>query len=233
MLNPNEKLDVYFNSVPKTFPPKVQEALRMIGTPALQLLALRRYIRKSKGLDSQWVWSHEQINVYQNSLQFTRVRSEIEKVRKKFEELNPGYTLGVSPIRDLDRQVALWKGNKTVHVAAEDLKRKCLQEIVNYSDWPDQNGIEKFRTFLRHCSVHPEPTSAAPGLSDHGQMNAIDFVIIQGHRKIADTKTATIDTQWDAPGWTQKLKDAVLLSNSLFIGPLPHPREPWHYTLPH
>jgi hypothetical protein len=233
MATPNDKLNAHFNALAQTFPPKVQEALRMIGHPARQLLALRRYIRKAKGLDTQWVWSHEQIRSYQASPQFARVRMEIEKVRNKFEELNPGYTLGVSPIRDLPRQVALWNGNKTVHAAAEDLERKSLQEIGKYPDAPDPASTEKFRAFLGHCSVHPEPTSAAPGLSDHGQMRAVDFIVMQGHRKVADTATATIGIQWDAPGWTKKLNDAVTLSKSLFIGPLQHPREPWHYTLPH
>jgi hypothetical protein len=205
----------------------------MIGSPPLEVLALRRYIRKAKGLDAQWVWSHEEIQSYEFSPKAARVRFEVEKVKKKFEELNPGYTLGVSPIRDLNRQVALWNGNKTVHIAAEDLRRKCCLEIIQYADQPNIQSTEKFRLFLGHCPVHPEPTSAAPGLSDHGQMNAIDFVVLQGHKKIADTKTASIGLQWDAPGWTQKLRDAVTQSNSVFIGPLEHPREPWHYSLPH
>ncbi len=122
MPNPNDKVNVYFNLVARTFPPKVQEALRLIGSPAHQLLALRRYIRKAKGLDAQWVWSDEQIHSYERSPQFARVRIEIEKVRKKFEENNPGYTLGVSPIRDLNRQVTLWKGNKTVHACYRSRK---------------------------------------------------------------------------------------------------------------
>jgi hypothetical protein len=229
----NEKLQLHFNAVATTFPPKVQEALRMIGLPALQILALRRYIRKAKGLDAQWVWSHEQISSYKASPQFARVRSEIEKVKTTFEKMNPGYSLAYSPIRDLKRQVRLWNANKTVAVAAGDLERKCLQEMANYPERPDPNSVEKFRKFLGHCPVHPEPTSAAPGLSDHGQMNAIDFVVMKGATKIADTRTVTIGTEWDAPGWTQKLKDAVVLSQSLFAGPLQHPREPWPYTLPH
>ena len=241
MANPNEKVDLYFSAVAKTFPPKVQEALRMIGDPALgagpdsrarQLLALRRYVRKAKGLEAQWVWSHEQIKHYEASPEFARVRTEIAKVKNQFEELNPGYTLGVSPIRDLHRQVALWNGNKTVHAAAEGLKRKCLQEAASYPDRPDSNTTERFRTFLGHCAVDPEPTSAAPGLSDHGQMHAIDFVVKQGERTIADTVSKTIGAQWDAPGWTQKLNDAVRLSKSLFSHEyLQHPREPWHYKL--
>jgi hypothetical protein len=171
---PKERLDLHFKLVAETFPPKVQEALEMIGKPTLQLLALRRYIRKAKDLSAQWVWSQEQIHSYEASKQFTQVRLEIEKVRKTFEGLNPGYTLGVSPIRDLKRQVRLWNGNKTVHIAGEDLEQKCLFEIAKYPDMPDQMAVDRFRTFLGHCPVHPEPTSAAPGLSDHGQMHAID-----------------------------------------------------------
>jgi len=233
MGNSNTRVEVYLKMVAMSSQPKIQEALRMIGKPALQLLALRRYLRKTRGLDGQWVWSHEQIKSYEASPQFTRARQEIEKVRKQFENLNPGYSLGVSPIRDLNRQVALWNGNQTVHMAADDLMRKCLQEIDNYPDARDKNDSDRFCAFLTSSPVHPEPTSAAPGLSDHGQMHAIDFVVMKGHLKIADTKTATIGIQWDAPGWTQKLNDAVTLSKSLFQGPLQHPREPWHYILPH
>jgi hypothetical protein len=233
MANPDAKLNLYFEAVAQTVQRKVQEALGLIGNFPRQLLALRRYIRKENNLDTQWVWTEEQIKAYEASPRAARVRLEVEKVRKKFEELNPGYTLGVSPIRDLQRQVNLWNGNATVRLAADDLRWKCLQEIAGYPDWPDVNARARFRAFLGHCSVQPEPTSAAPGLSDHGQMNAIDFVILQGHRKIAGTTTATIPAEWDAPRWTQKLKEAVTLSHSVFIGPLQHPREPWHYTLPH
>ena len=69
-----------------------------------------------------------------------------------------------------------------------------------FSSW-----TENF-AFSSVTAVHPEPTSPAPGLSDHGQMHAIDFVVMKGHTKIADTKTATIGIQWDTPGWTQKFK---------------------------
>jgi len=233
MTDLNKRVEAYSDAVATTFKSKVQDALQKIGEPPLQLLALRRYIRKARDLDSQWVWSHEQIATYEHSPEFVQVRHEIQKVVRKFEELNPGYTLGVSPIRDLNRQVVLWKRNKTVHAAAADLKRKCLLEVVDYPDLPNLSARERFRTFLRHCEVHPEPTSAAPGLSDHGQMHAIDFVVMQGSIKIADTTSQTIGIKWDQPGWTNKLKDAVTQSNSLFVGPLQHPREPWHYTLPH
>jgi hypothetical protein len=229
------KLGIYQNGVAKTFPPKVQEALRMIGEPSRELLALRRYIRKAKTLDAQWVWSPQQMKDYEHSPHAMQVRAEIAKVTKQFEKQNPGYTLGTSPIRDLARQVRLWNGNHTVREAAGRLRTKCLQEIEApaYSDVPSADSISKFKRFLGECAVHPEPTSAAPGLSDHGQMHAIDFIIVQGNRKIADTISSSIPIAWIKPQWDQKLKLAVQSSGSRFDGPLPHPPEPWHYWIRH
>jgi hypothetical protein len=235
MANTNEKLSAYYREVATTFPPKVQEALKMIADPPLELLALRRYVRKDddKELDAQWVWSAEQIRKFEHSAEFKRTNVQIEKVKTAFEDLNDGYTLRSSPIRDLKDQVSLWKGNDTVHTAAKGLKQYCLRAIVDYPDQPDLPATKRFRSFLKGCEVDPEPTSAAPGLSDHGQMHAVDFVVVckRDGKIVAGTKSRDMKIRWDAAGWTEKLKDAVTQSGSLFIGPLAKPREPWHYTL--
>src|SRR5262249_44729870 len=155
MADPIEKLDVYADAIARTLPAKVQVALQKIGNPARELLALRRYVRKAKGLDAQWVWSDEQIKAYEASPWAVQVNAEIDKVKKKFAELNPGYTLAVSPIRDLKKQISLWNRNNTVHLAAEDLNGKCLREIVDYPDLPDSDATQRFRRFLGHCAVVP------------------------------------------------------------------------------
>jgi len=230
----NAKLLLYLGAVAATFPPKVRGALSMIGDPPrVQLLALRRYIRKAKSLDAQWVWDQEQIRAFEHGAASAHVRAEIDKVKSAFTTLNPGFTLGVSPIRNLARQVTKFKGNTSVQKAATGLEQDCLRAMDNYPDNPDQVATQAFRTFLGQCSVQPEPTSAAPGLSDHGQMNAIDFVVvrIQGQKLIAGTTTSTIRDAWDAPGWTEKLQAAVKSAGEAFKGPLASPREPWHYVL--
>jgi hypothetical protein len=233
MAGPEEKLDAYYRVIANTFPSKVQQTLKMIGEPSLELLALRRYIQKEKDLDVQWVWSERQIKDFEKSPEYGRTKIEIDKVKQTFTRLNgEEYTLGSSPIRNLDKQVRLWKGNKKVRTGAKDVRRKCLRELANYPDLPDLQATGNFRTFLKKCSVHPEPTSAAPGLSDHGQMHAVDFVILKKGETIAGTDTQTIESKWDAAGWTDKLKAAVTQSASLFDGPLRSPREPWHYSLP-
>ncbi len=233
MANAEEKLDIYYRAIADTFPSKVQQTLKMIGEPSLELLALRRYIQKEKDLDAQWVWSERQIRDFEKSPEYGRTKIEIEKVKQAFTRLNgEEYTLGSSPIRNLDKQVKLWKGNKKVKAGAKDVRGKCVRELADYPDLPDLQATKKFRAFLKQCSVHPEPTSAAPGLSDHGQMHAVDFVILKEGKTIAGTDTTTMQLKWDAPGWTDKLKEAVMQSASLFDGPLRSPREPWHYSLP-
>lgn len=253
----NEKLQVYFDELAATFPEKVQNALKKIRDfrseknplpaqkVALQLLALWKYI-KAKNLDAKWVWSDELLRAYP-----APVRDGIKKITEEFEVLanspsNPLYTsakvtsikpftLGHSDPRNLNKQVELWNNNtKTVPQAAEDIKRKCLLEIVDYPDLPD---TEKFRTFLKTCTVIPGTTNAAPGLSDHGHMNAVDFVVKQNDRTIAGTSTGKMKEKWDDPGWTQMLNTAVknyLMNNSskLFSEDhLKNPREPWHYIV--
>jgi len=47
-------------------------------------------------------------------------------------------------------------------------------------------------------------------------MEAIDFVVMKDGKKIADTVTANIGLDWDGPGWTMKLKKAVIESKATF-----------------
>jgi hypothetical protein len=84
--------------------------------------------------------------------------------------------------------------------------QRCRLEIVHYPDQPDPQSIEKFRSFLGDCKVDPEPSLAAPGTSDHGRMEAIDFVVIKDGKTIAGTETETAALKWDNPGWTMKLE---------------------------
>jgi hypothetical protein len=61
-------------------------------------------------------------------------------------------------------------------------------------------------------------------------MRAIDFQVHQGASIVAGPRTSTIDTEWDASGWSAKLDAAVRSASQRFVGPLSSPREPWHYT---
>ena len=153
-------------------------------------------------------------------------------MRKKFEILNPGYTLHVNTkVRSLETQIKSWNETKSVQVAAQDLVTAANMEISKpvYKDLPDQPSLMRFELFLKNRRVPSTPTVAVPGLSPHGQLRAFDFQIKQGDKIIAGTNTSVIKDIWDGQGWTEKLRTAVKSASTKFNGPLESPREPWHY----
>jgi hypothetical protein len=81
-----------------------------------------------------------------------------------------------------------------------------------------------------HVAPLIPPGNAAPGLSGHGQMRAVDFVVMQGAQVIATTIVASAQTAWRDPGWADRL--AVVARQANLRGPLRVPDEPWHWVLP-
>jgi len=170
---------------------------------------------------------------YKQSTEYREAIAEVENVRKKFETLNPGYSLHVNTqVRSLEAQIKSWNETNSVKVAAEDLVTATRLEISNpvYKDMPDQPSLMRLERFLKDQRVVSTPTVAVPGLSPHGQLRAFDFQIKQGDKIIAGTNTAVIKDVWDGQGWTEKLRTAVTSASRKFKGPLASPREPWHYT---
>jgi hypothetical protein len=60
-------------------------------------------------------------------------------------------------------------------------------------------------------------------------MRAVDFQIMREGRIVAATEVAAVARAWEAPGWDDKLKQAIVASGTRFEGPLKSPNEPWHY----
>jgi hypothetical protein len=100
---------------------------------------------------------------------------------------------------------------------------------TDFSSPASAEGREQFRQLL--LATQPVPTTplAAPGLSRHGQMGAIDFQVMNGQQLAAGADTRTTRSVWDEPGWTAKLSSAVQAAGAGFTGPLQAPYEPWHY----
>ena len=109
--------------------------------------------------------------------------------------------------------------------------RQASREIEKpiYELPPPATSVEGFATWLRERGVDPEPGNAAPGTSDHGQVKAVDFVVMRGRELVAGTTRSTIPSAWTAPGWAQKLVEAV--AGTRLRGPLRTPYEPWHWSL--
>ncbi len=213
--------------------PRVAAALARIDGTGRRLLALRSYLRSSDRLPERWSWSQEQIAAYEGSPEHAALQQEIERVRQAFTRENPGFELWVNPqVRSLDRQIDSWNSNESVAAAAAGLSTAAI-EYLNTPAFPASDG-ERARkaveSFLAGYRPVPTPTVAAPGLSPHGQMRAVDFQVHQGDRIVAGPATATIAADWDAAGWSAKLDAAVRAASNRFVGPLASPREPWHFT---
>jgi hypothetical protein len=231
--NINPKLEIYLTSVITRLDKRILEAVEKIDGTGRRLLAVRGYLRSARILDSRWSWSEEEVKRYKASGEYRQVVAEIEKIKKKFEELNPGYSLHVNTeVRSLDTQVEKWNETVSVRSAADDIFNSALKEITkpSYKGVPDKRSLARFKQFLRSYKLMQEPAVAVPGLSPHGQMRAFDFQIKQGNKIIARPETATIETVWESQDWAQRLKKAVTLASRKFTGPLSSPREPWHYT---
>ena len=232
-VNAGGKIEVYLDALAKKLDPKVADAISSIeGTPR-RLLALRGYIRNRSLLKSNWSWNNQEIAQYKQSAEYRAALEEVDKVKNKFAELNPGYSIDVNTeVRTLDLQIASWNREKSVSAAAQELFTAVEKELSNpiYKDVPDQTSLDQFQGFLQNQKISVSPTVATPGLSQHGQLRAFDFRIKKGNQIIATTLSSTIDSVWDGQGWTQKLKAAVSAASQKFRGPLANPREPWHYT---
>jgi hypothetical protein len=223
----------YVDAIASRQDPRVASALARIEGTGRRLLALRSYLRSGGRLTERWSWDEQQIAAYGQSPEYRDLQAEIERVRKAFAAANPGYDLWVNPqVRSLDIQIEHWNTNESVAQASAGLL-DATQEYVGSARFPE-SGTDAARkaveAFLSGHVLAVTPTIAAPGLSPHGQMRAVDFQVQQGGKIVAGPKTATIVMDWDSTGWTQRLEAAVRTSSSRFVGPLASPREPWHYT---
>jgi len=226
----NGALDEYLQHIADSLPEKTAAALKQIdGTPR-RLLATRAYLRAGDTLRSRWSWTTDEIKDHARSAEYRALLVETEKVRALFESQNPGYTLYANTeARSLELQIARFNTNPSVARVAASLHKQALAEIGKpvYGS-PDQaDVVERFKQFLVRWRPPTAAPLAAPGISRHGRLRAIDFQIMKGGVVVAPTETATVKRNWDAPGWTRKLQAAAAGSN--FRGPLQSPYEPWHY----
>lgn len=227
---PEQRLEQYLDRVTATLPVHAVDTLTKIeGTPR-RLLAARSYLRAGEGLGTRWSWSAEEIRAHMKSAEYRALIAETEQVRRRFEAQNPGYTLYANTeARSLELQITRYNTNKSVARAAYHLQKSALAEVFRpeYDSPADANSVERFKRFLTGWRPPTAAALAAPGISRHGQLRAIDFQIMKDGAIVAPTETATVKRNWDAPGWTEKLQ--AVMSGTKFRGPLRSPYEPWHY----
>jgi hypothetical protein len=211
---------------------RVVEALGSIDGTGRQLLALRSYVRSASILDERWSWDEAQIAAYADSPEKLRLDAAVARVRCHFESANPGHTLFVNEqIRSLDRQIEKWNRSETIKRSADYMLETIRAEVASpkFPKASSQKGVTAFRDLLVAFKPVPTPSLAAPGLSLHGRMQAVDFQVMAGDRLVADTDVTTVVETWEASGWKAKLQRAIDEANAGFVGPLKNPNEPWHY----
>jgi hypothetical protein len=209
-------------------PPPVIDALHLIAGFDRRLLALRSYLRAGDALSARWSWSQEQLALYPSSPEGKAVAVDIDAVVAAFTAANPNFSLHVNrQVRSLEQQITHWNENGSVGTTAAalltDLERR-------FSDNPASLNGDELRKALIEWRPKIAASLAAPGLSAHGQGRAFDFQVEHGGQVIAGPNVATAHRQWDAPGWTLKLRAAVAVAGNHFVGPIQSPYEPWHYA---
>ncbi len=129
-------------------------------------------------------------------------------------------------------QVERWNSNASVRAASEAILAAAQSLIASPGFPADRPELarEALRAFLSSHTPVQSPTIAAPGLSLHGQVRAVDFQVHQGGRVVAGPSTRIIDTNWLDGGWAARLDAAVKEASSSFVGPQASPPAPWHYT---
>jgi hypothetical protein len=208
--------------------PRAVDALRQIAGADRRLLAVRAYLRAGASLDARWSWSQAQLSAYPSTPEGKAAAADIDAVMAAFAAANPGFTLQVNRLpRSLEVQIVHWNQNRSVGLAAAALVAALERQFAAGAGAPD---AAQLRRALIEWQPNVAAALAAPGLSAHGQARAFDFQVLHGGAVIAGIDSAAARQQWDAAGWTRKLRAAVAGAGNRFAGPLASPYEPWHYA---
>ena len=209
--------------------PRAASILERIDGTGRRLLAARAYLRAGTQLGERWSWSAEQAAAFEDTAEKYALDAAIARVRCAFESRHPGYTLWVNPeFRSLDLQLTRWNENPGVGLAAANLLATVEQAVdAGIGDTPD--GVSALRELLLAHAPAPVPPLAAPGLSPHGRLRAVDFQVESSGRIVAGTDTESIATEWIGGRWKERLRESVAAADAGFEGPLASPDEPWHY----
>jgi hypothetical protein len=224
------RIERYREALTRDLPPQAQRALARIEDASRQWLALRAYIRAGERLVERWSWTDDQIEAFERTPHHDAFLAEVRRVQSRFEAENPGYTLYANTeVRSLDTQLERWNENASVGRVSDAVHRAVRRELIesDYPKIPTEAHVDRLATFLRRWNPRSAPALAAPGLSAHGQLRAIDFAVYKEGKIIAPTTLTAADAAWKRDGWAAKLKQATL--GTRFIGPLESPDEPWHY----
>jgi hypothetical protein len=233
---------------------RVQAQLLLITNAQRHLLAVRGYVRHAARINARWAMTAQEELDYQATPEYETMQREKRSIQRTFAASHRGYSLTAnSEARSLNDQRNSWNSNDTVAALGQRLEELVLVELdrTPYPEVPTAASVETFRRWIRQTAgdiglratvsrrrrgeVHRfsvnSPLVATPGLSSHGRIRALDFVVKQGRAVIAGANATDRETAWRGPlDWQGRLNTAVNAVSSNWDGPLRNPDEPWHYT---
>jgi hypothetical protein len=224
------KQAAYYDALTSELLPQARDALRRIEGRDRQWLALRAYLRAGEQIEARWSWTQQQVDEFKKTSEYAELLQAVDAVRSRFARANPGHMLLVNTTaRSLDTQIERWNENASVADGARALQLALTQALAqsSYPDSPTADARAELDRFLRGWFPPKAVGLAAPGLSLHGQLRAIDFAVHKQGRIVAPTTLASVQSIWHGQGWSRKLQHAT--AGTGFIGPLQTPDEPWHY----
>lgn len=222
----DEALDRSIDALADSLPQSARATLARIPDPKRRLLAARSYAKAGDQIEDKWSWTEAQTHAFESSAEYQRMQAAINELKREFEQQNPGYSLYANTeVRTLDLQIERWNSNRGVQMTADELfdamsAQMKSRKVVSPDD---------LRTMLVKWHAPAAAPLAAPGLSAHGQLRALDFQVVRGSQLVAGTSIDSVARVWQREGWANRLHRAVTSISANFEGPLTSPNEPWHY----
>ncbi len=254
-----EKLEAYVQQLVDPMEVRLTNVLGNIRNKYRHLLAVRGYTRFADRIDTRWPWTEAEGLTFQASSEGEAMEREKRSIFREFASRHSGYTLSANmEPRSLTSQRNSWNSNDTVLALGKRLWVLARRELDNNSTYPEtptEASIIAFRTWIARNpgalglrvtvlrTVDGErvrvtvrsPTNATPGLSSHGRLQALDFIVRRRGRVIAAARSGQRNTVWRGDiNWRNRLRNAInAVRPSIrdhWDGPLRSPDEPWHYT---
>src|SRR5215469_7251736 len=190
----DQLLGLYFGEVEKTLGDLVRKALAQIER-SRRNLAIRGYVKFSSRVAERWAWTKDEEDAFKKTATFQTLARESEDIKLEFKTRNPGFHLGINQdqVRSLETQIRFWNRNESVLGLGQDLDNKAFSELQKpvYTNPPSPQSVKAFKTWLPGVRLswttivkgkpvtYRSPTHATPGLSSHGRLRALDFLVFQ------------------------------------------------------
>lgn len=230
---------------------RIVGVLNQLQNDSPYIVAIHMYCKRirTRGwnwLNAQWTPSDACITANETEPGYREFLRCVRGVTTEFEgQRGMGrYTLRVAERRTLDDQIGLWNNNRNMPAQGTALLR-LVERRLTRREYPDPHTEASAQAFVDWFVAlnDPETTNAAPGLTDHGLVQAADFVVYtrQGVRIAGTSTSQTSIDLWEGRNVNTPLNFSAALNTAVQAfnrsepqqrfdnQHLQRPYEPWHY----